>query len=219
MARFKTLFLVLIILALIAYRLFFYVPGGIVIEKKIKTSRFDMVYPQISHSTDEATKNAINRLLYSEAFQFSEDKDLTKDEQKDSNYYVRSYIKRYTPPILSIRYDESFMALHMAHPMNGVRAVTINADNGRVYALKDLFVKGVDHKAVLNAVTSAILQKKGEVLLYPYAGITKDQEFYLTNNSLVILFQEYTYTTHAEGALEIPVPLSDIKDKLDPLFR
>ncbi|MFA4967495.1 MAG: DUF3298 domain-containing protein [Candidatus Margulisiibacteriota bacterium] len=212
MRRTKILIALIILLSCILVYKSFLGNQEKIINKNIKTVNLDVKYPQTANLKDKALQKQINDFLYAKAFEHIKAQKFTKDEEKTISYFAIYEVAKFTSPLLSVKFDESFMFKHMAHPNNAVKSITLNLKTGKVYSLKDLF-KG-DFEKRLNQLIKEEVAKREPPLLTPFKGIDKDQEFYLTKDSLVIYFQEYLYTCHAEGPLFIYIPYSSIKDIL-----
>ncbi len=123
----RTIILLLIIAGLIVYYFFF--PHNksnyTVIEKTIETARLNIKYPQIKAATGEAIITQINDLLYSKSFEHLKEQKISGAEEKNSSYRVRYKIERFPPPLLRVRYDESFMRGPLAHPINAIKTLTV----------------------------------------------------------------------------------------------
>lgn len=183
-------------------------------EKTIATARVDVKYPLIGNAGRIPNQNTINELLYEKAFELNKMLQLTPEEEKTSSYSARYEVTRNTPPLLSIKYRESFTVARMAEPANAVRSVTIDLNSGRIYKLKELFKAGSNYKQRLDSLITEAINKREKPLSVPFGGIDRDQEFYLTGDSLVVYFQEGIYTNYAEGTLEFPIPFARLKSIL-----
>lgn len=201
--------LIIILTCILGYRSIVGSRPGI-INKVIETKRFDIEYPQVINLKNIDAQRTINALLYNKAFEHYKLQDFTTEEAKASSFFVRYNITRFSHNIVSVKFDESFMMEHMAHPSNAVKAITLNLSNGKVYTLNDILIG--NYAGRINKIIKASIKQRKIPLLARFKGTEKDQEFYLTNDSLVIFFQEYVYTCRAEGPLVIQIPNSKVKD-------
>lgn len=83
---------------------------------------------------------------------------------------------------------------------------TFNLKTGQVYTLKDLF-DGDDYVAIINREIKKQIREKrlAEALFEPFQSIKANQDFYLTNNALVVYFQLYEYFPYAFGIPEFKI--------------
>ena len=185
----------------------------------IMTSQLHIKYPLVQSLKDKAVQDGINKIIYTTIFRLRDDNaSALKKHQKDYSYYVQSKVTFKRKDILSMKFEESLSIPFYAHPFNSVYAIIVNMKDGSIYKLKDLFVPGVSWEAALNGILKKDideLAKKTEIpLLEVFNGIDKEQEFYLSNSSLVIYWQEARYFPRYLGPLEVAVKYSDIRGLL-----
>jgi len=185
-------------------------------ESHVKTDSTDVVFPVILKLSTESLQNTINSLISNKAFESKNKAELKGRGFEKMNQYVRYEITYNIFPLLSILFDES-VDFFGAHPANAVRSITLDVTDGKIYRLQDLFKPDVDYKIKLNEIAAKIIEEREYILLMDYEGIEENQEFYVTENEIVIYYQEYIYTTHAEGALFISIPYSEISDIMKKL--
>ncbi|WCK54478.1 DUF3298 and DUF4163 domain-containing protein [Aneurinibacillus sp. Ricciae_BoGa-3] len=107
-----------------------------------------------------------------------------------------------------------------AHGMYDKVAYTVDANSGRIYQLKDLFKKGTNYTAVINAEIRAQLKTQKEYFWQtPFKGIPANQRYYLTNQGIVIYFGLYEYTPYVNGMPEFFIPYSKISKYLMAAVR
>lgn len=120
--------------------------------------------------------------------------------------------------LLSLTLHEMEYAKHAAHPMTIRRAYTFDTRTGTVISLSDLFRPDTDYKERLSGVVRARLAKGDIPLLAPFTGIPDTQEYYLTDEGLVLYYQLYEYAPYAWGFLEFTCSYADIADILKPEY-
>lgn len=94
-----------------------------------------------------------------------------------------------------------------AHGSTVQTAFTVNLQDGRQYALQDLFQENADYAAVINRGIADQLELRGltEALFEPFAGIKQDQSFYLSDNGIVVYFGQYEILPYAAGIQEFTI--------------
>ncbi|MDR3592686.1 MAG: DUF3298 domain-containing protein [Negativicutes bacterium] len=170
--------------------------------------RITLIYPQVEGLGRQGDK--INQTIEEEAAGFS-GRHQAPDHSGQMGYKVvfnRNHL-------LSVRLRESFYVRHAAHPMSYQRAFTFDTRTGDLLRLEDLFRPDVQYRPKLDELAKAQLAQRGILLLKPFPGISDRQEFYLTEEALVIYYQLYEYTAYVYGFLEITIPY----DQLAGLFR
>lgn len=119
-------------------------------------------------------------------------------------------ITKKTEEVLSLYFVISLYTEGAAHPNNLIDGVTIDLKTGRELQLKDLFKEGVECKQILNQILNRKISDLEYELFEEFKGVEDEQGFYMTDSGLVIYYQEYVYTPHAIGPLEIEVPCDEI---------
>jgi len=185
----------------------------------IMTSQLHIKYPVLNRLKDKVVQEKINNIIHSAVFKLrDENASALKKHQKDYSYYVKSDVSFDRKDILSIKFEECLSIPFYAHPFNAVYTVTVNANDGSLYKLKDLFVPGVSWEAALNGILKkdidALAKKTGIPLLEVFKSIDKEQGFYLSKGGIVVYWQEARYFPRYLGPLEITVKYSGIRDVL-----
>lgn len=120
-----------------------------------------------------------------------------------------------TPGLISVTMEYSGFQMPMAHPMHLRASVTANPATGQVYELADLFVDE-QYVEVLSDPVARCIAEQGLVPLVPFAGISPEQEFYLTEESLVLYYQLYELAPYAWGFPEFEIPLASLREIARP---
>lgn len=109
-----------------------------------------------------------------------------------------------------------------AHGLTVQSSHTFNLKTGEEYKLKDLFKSDTDYVLFINdTVRNEINERVKEGSLYEntsFKTIKEDQDFYLSDDAVVVYFQQYEYWPYAAGIQEFPVEFSALKDMLKPGF-
>lgn len=101
-----------------------------------------------------------------------------------------------------------------AHGSTVESSYTINLKTGKMYSLKDLFKEKTDYSSVISGSVKRQLNERGltEGLLEPFNKISDNQGFYLSNNGIMIYFQQYEILPYAAGIQEFLVENALLKD-------
>ena len=170
---------------------------------KQKLERGSLAYPQIPNPPH---LTAFNQTLQTDAEAFA--RELSKPHMSGSLDYR---VERNSGGIISLKLRKFSYADRAAHPMTTWKSFTYNSRTGSAYGLKDLFKPGTAFESELLKHINYQIADRQLQLLRPYAGITPDQEFFLTPDSLVLYHQLYEYTPYAYGFLTFTIPLEDLK--------
>jgi len=102
-----------------------------------------------------------------------------------------------------------------AHGNTLQKSLTFDANTGRSYTLGELFKKGSNYEARLNALIQAQIKSRQLPLLGDYPGITPNQDFYIADKSLVIYFPLYAIVPYVWGFPYFPISVFEIQDIID----
>jgi len=175
-------------------------------------------YPEVSGLQDAEIEQKINAEIKALAEQAKNEGLKNADEMiewMDSGYtgspnkcetYFNYRIKYNSNGILSVVFY-NYQYTGGAHGTTVQSSKTFDLASGREYQLKDLFAEETDYVHTINHEVKKLMQERGltESMLSPFESIRADQGFYLTNDALVIYFQQYEYFPYAVGIPEFEI--------------
>lgn len=103
-----------------------------------------------------------------------------------------------------------------------IKSLTVDMESGKSYKLKDLFKERTNYIDVLSEIVQRQINQRKIQVVGEYSGLNPNQDFYITDKSLVIYFQLYELTAYAYGIPYFPIPIYDIEEIIDmkgPLGR
>lgn len=193
--------------------------------------KITLQYPQIDGLHDKAIQENINSVFKKAAEDARNEGLQNADEMKKvmaSGYsgspnkcesYFDYRLKYNQNGLLSLVFMD-YQYTGGAHGMTVQSSYTIDLETGKVYNLKDLFNSDADYVLYIsNIVGNKITEGVKEGRLYeitPFKTIKADQDFYLSDNAVVVYFQQYEYFPYAAGIQEFPVDFSALQDMLKP---
>lgn len=185
----------------------------------IMTPQLHIKYPVVEYLKDKAVREKVNKLIYSTVFKLrDENASNLKKHELDYSYYVEAKAVYDKKDLLSLKFDECLSIPFYAHPFNALYAVTIDTKTGSVLKLNDLFMPGISWEASLNGMLKRSIDEResdSEVpLIEQFKSIDKDQGFYLSNDGLVVYWQEARYFPRYLGALEVTIKYDNIRDSV-----
>ena len=183
------------------------------VNKKAQLTQKSLTYPAVVNESNQLLENRINKLIKNEALSM-----LTSGRYKNFNIIITASEYKITfnqGALLSIRLENYFFPEKAANGITKVKGITIDLINGKNYRLKDLFKQNSNYQSVLNSIIQNQIQEEDIPLLEPFPGIKGNEEFYLTEMNLVIVYQEYELTPGYYGVLEFEIPYEQIDDILD----
>ncbi|MDP4094655.1 MAG: DUF4163 domain-containing protein [Bacillota bacterium] len=186
-------------------------------------------YPQIS-GLDNAD---VQKNLNSSFKQFAQDAKAEGMKYVDQNaadgYYPSTSHKDETYFDYRIKYNQNnilsvvfldYQYTGGAHGSTIQSSHTYDLKTGNEYKMKDLFQDKVDYVSAINKSVKDTMQENNltDVQLTPFETISTDQDFYISNNCVVVYFQEYEYFPYAAGIQEFATDYLQLKDILKPEF-
>lgn len=186
-----------------------------VIEEKYKPNADYLVYyPQIDGMRDQAAQQKLNKRLT----KMSQVKFVPEHEQLEYTYTDDFDVIFYKQKLLEIELNGYNYPFGAAHGMPTRVYAIINLENGRMYALKDLFKPGSDYVKELSRIVGRQIQEDPEYsYVFPdsYTGIAADQPFYVTEDALHLVFAPYEIAPYAAGFPTFTIPFVQIKDMIN----
>lgn len=192
---------------------------GITVTKETLQSGID--YPKITMLTSKIIEAKINKAFYNLALQTRNTVDQLKqweaqdkaDGRFDSaiDYYdTRDYSVTYNQNnIISIKFNCDYFG-GGAHGLEETDGVSFNLLTGKQLTLSDV----IQNSTQLQKVNQYIKPKIAPYTQYlsPFTSVDlKKDQFYYTNGGIVIVFQEYEWSSYASGILSFKVPYSVFK--------
>jgi hypothetical protein len=182
--------------------------SAVITDVQIKNECTDVVYPRVSGLKDEAVEAKINMLIEERVLSmipkegcdvYQEIKGIYKVELNDRS-------------ILSVKFDVYTFRIHAANGIDEQRSLTVNLETGKEYRLYDLFKRNSNYKSVISEIIKNQIEEQNIPLIKEFRGIDDYENFYLTENALVIYFQEIEFTPHYIGIPEFTIPYAQIRN-------
>lgn len=195
--------------------------------------RITLQYPHIDGLTNETVQDGINR-MFKEAADEARLEGLKNAEERErisaSGYSSPNKYETYFD--YSLKYNQKgllsvvlmdYQYTGGAHGSMVQSSYTFNLNTGEEYRLKDLFKDDVDYVTFISdTVKDTIVERVREEILpediEPFETIRDDHDFYLSNDGVVVYFQQYEHWCYAAGIQEFPVEYTTLRDMLKPEF-
>ncbi|MDD4297550.1 MAG: DUF3298 domain-containing protein [Ruminiclostridium sp.] len=94
-----------------------------------------------------------------------------------------------------------------AHPMTMVKSLTMDTSTGENLALHQLFMQDEQYKKIINTEILRQIKVREIPLLDSFNGISPEQDYYVSDQVLVIYFQLYELSPYAAGFPYFPIPI------------
>lgn len=128
-------------------------------------------------------------------------------------YEIKSFyiVTEHNDTIISL-YNDYYEYLGGAHGSTNRTGYTIDRIKEKIINLKDLFSEGFDYKEIINKDIREEIRKDPDKYFYSpenFKGILDDQGFYISDNNLVIFFNEYEIAPYVAGIPEFKIPVEE----------
>ena len=198
--------------------------------------KITLLYPQLEGVADKTVQDNLNGAFKkvaedarNEGLKNASELEEAKESAKEAGYETTpnkcetffDYLVKYNQNgLLSIVFLD-YQYSGGAHGLTVQSSTTRNLSTGQEYQLKDFFVQRTDHVSIVSQEVKNLMEEQGltEALLNPFSAISADQNYYLTNDDLVVYFQAYEYFPYAAGIPEFSIKYSRLKGNFKPGFE
>jgi len=177
--------------------------------------------PTFSQLTENDAYRMINETLYENSFSLlktnSVDVETDFSDWDVVDYYSQA-TKTYTNhQLISFKMNQYLYTYRSAHGSHLYLGFVFDLETGGELALHDLFNKMDDFISTVNTMMHESIEKN-EIPIFEFTdfqGLDDSAEFYLEDDLLVIVYQEYAYTPYVYGPLIFKIPLDELKAYLN----
>ena len=176
--------------------------------------------PCLQEMSDETIQNKLNDRFEQDAFGLekslqTEVEEYVKEAQasdfpiRNFSLYSRYQLGYLNSRILSLTVDY-YQYTGGAHGITERRPYNIDLGTGQNLPLKDLFASNFDYRSVINKEISRQIDGNKDMYFEDdmgFQGISEDQDYYLQDDALVVVFQQYEIAPYAAGIPEFIIPL------------
>ncbi len=185
--------------------------AAVITENKIKNECTDVSYPQVAGLKSENVQNKINVFISKQVLDLIPKEGCQIYETIKGTYEV----KLNRNGILSIKFDVYTFKKHAANGLDVQKSITVNLETGKIYQIYDLFKRNSNYRAVITRMIKEQIKERDLPLIREFKSIGDNESFYLTNNALIIYFQEIEFTPHYVGIPEFTIPFNQIKNLIN----
>jgi hypothetical protein len=97
-----------------------------------------------------------------------------------------------------------------AHPMTVTKSLTMDTGTGESYSLHQLFSPG--YMEIINNEIKRQIRERDIPLIDSFKGISPEQDYYISDHTIVIFYQLYELSPYAAGFPYFPIPLYMLSD-------
>lgn len=179
--------------------------------KKIEKEQLTLIYPEVQGLACSFTQNMINKLIEYKIYEVLTH-SFSVDDLAAYTYEAKANVTYNDHGLLSILFQYELGSGNWAHPGKELSALTLDLSNGLMYQLPDFFIQPLDTIAFVNdQIYEKFNRLSDDSVKEGFQGISENQEFYLTEEHLVIL---YKLGGNALPYLEIKLDLVEIGEFL-----
>ncbi|ARE86705.1 DUF3298 and DUF4163 domain-containing protein [Clostridium formicaceticum] len=186
---------------------------GQILKRKLIRHRVSLTYPEIVDLENKEVEKTINDLIQEEIYKMIVEQGYEEDYTKE--FWGEYKVKLKENNILSMLIYINSYSKGAAHGLTAVKAINVDLISGKTYELQDLFVKNGVYIEKINEIIKEEIVEKDIPLLVEFETIDKKQDFYLTEDAVIIFFQLYEYTPYAYGIPEFSIPYAVLADLID----
>lgn len=184
---------------------------AVISDVKVESPGLNLTYPKVSELKHKSAEAGINRYIKKEVHRILKENGYGSDEDKKfTGGYIVKLNKRGTLCIIIEIY------IHIKGDAHGTtirRPINVSLKDARVYHIDDLFSRKIRKSkfiGIINEIIKQHIKIKDLKLNKEFDGVSLDQDYYLTEDSLVIFFQMNEYTNIEFGFPEFTIAFSNI---------
>lgn len=189
-----------------------------IIERIIEDPPVKKIFPEIKLKNVEV-QDKVNRLIKRKINRMSVEQGGRNENLLEMKSDYKITLNK--NGIISMRFENLSFIEQQAHPSTVVRSLTADLEDATVYSIADFFKPGSGYRVDLRDIVNR-QAKQREAPLISKVIISDDQAYYLTNNYLVLYFQEAEIAARVWGILEFPITIRFLRNVIDergPLGR
>lgn len=165
----------------------------------------DVVYPEVE-LRNQAVANRINAEITRQV------NALSQSDNCQINVTGRYEVNVNEKGVLSINLQFYRIPVMAANGLNIQKSINVALATGKNYRLNELFRSDSHYRIRLNEIIKRQIEERDIPMIKEFTGISDYEDYYLTEDSLVVYFQELEYTIHAYGIPEFVIPYRLIDD-------
>jgi len=218
-----------IVISCFSFALFGQVYEVVTIEKEGKHYSLDVKYPNITDSSiDVSVRRGINseienfvKPLFEDALNEFLNEGWTEEELRmipgRNKVAVGCDVARVDGDFVSLQFEKYFYGMGAAHGFRTRHCFNYDVENQKIIALKDIFVEGVDYLKQISDYCVADLNRQlntqDSSWVKEGASANEDnlKRFTITDNSLIIYFNDYQVACYAAGSPKVEIPFEDLE--------
>lgn len=188
-----------------------------IVKQKLIPQKFTIEYPFIQNDNNDKVLLKVNNYIADEVSKLFKNQVLLPEKIDFYEIFGTYEVTVNKNDILSILFSIYTYVNQAAHGVTAYSSLTVNTKTGQVYSFNDLFNPKINYVPIINGIAKQYIKDKNIQLINEYNGVTPNQQYYLTENELVLYYQPYDYTPGYYGIFKIEIPYNKIKNLITPL--
>jgi hypothetical protein len=188
--------------------------------KRVIKPGLNILFPEVDGLREKRIEKEINRSVAKKMHRMIA--ELGYDPESGREIWGGYQVKLNDYGILSLRLEHFSQIVSGSRSRLVVKPLNFDLKTGELFKFEDLFREDTDYASRLNELIKSEIVVKGLSLSTEFFGIFKRQSYYLTETSLVIVFQPGEYTPESGEGLEVEIAyetLADLVYKNGPIAR
>lgn len=186
-------------------------------EQKLIPDKFSISYPVIKNVKDKESIKKINDSITTCVSKLFKDQVLIPAVVNFTDVIGNYETMVNKNQVLSILFNMATYVYKAAHGFTKYSAITVNTTTGHIYTFNELFNPKINYVEIINNLAKEYIEENNIQLINEYKGVVDNQEYYLTDNSLVLFYQIYEYTPYYYGIFKISIPYEKIENIIGPM--
>lgn len=166
-------------------------------------------YPQVQWLKNRVLQNKINHAILNSVYQM-----FTKGYQH--NYLTKitgEYeVKNNQRGVISMVITNIATGPMLPHPVENLTAFTTDIQTGKTYSLSELFKPNAPYIQRLSTLIKQQIDKRQLKTYQEFASIRPNQDYYIADKTLVLVFQSFDIVPNTSGFLTFPISLYEVAD-------
>lgn len=185
-----------------------------IVEQQILEENVNVKYPQVEGLPNRDVQGNINEQIRVLVQRLMDRQGYNRSDLAEMVGQYKIGINEHD--VLSL-YLENYSIFEMAaHGLTLADSLTVNLQTGQSYQLSDLFKINSSYRLIISDRIKEEVKKRDIPLINPFNRINDDQQFYLTDNGMVIYWQQYEYTPGYVGIPMFRIPYNILTNVINP---
>lgn len=182
--------------------------------RQLVKPRVKVHYPHVHGLPLRPAQTAVNHAIVDKMYAMLREQGYVQEPDMEITGEYKVHLN--DKGLLSLTLEQFSYTKGAAHGMTYRHSLTFNLQDGHDYRLRELFKPDADFVRVISEKIKQEIKEKDIPLIADFEEIAENEEYYLTEDSLVIYFQLYQYTPYAYGFPEFSIPYEELAEILKP---